>query len=51
MAGAREKDPLLADYALYWDAETQLAEQRNDAALAELRQIRQQLLQLFVRQG
>lgn len=36
-----KKDPLLADYALYWDAETQLAEQRNDAALAELRQIRQ----------
>jgi soluble lytic murein transglycosylase len=34
-------DRLLADYALYWAAETDLAQQRNEAALAELRQIRQ----------
>lgn len=35
-----KKDPLLPDYALYWDAETDLAQQRNDMALAELQQIR-----------
>jgi tetratricopeptide (TPR) repeat protein len=37
-----KKDPLLADYALFWDAETALAQQRNDAALAELLQVRQE---------
>ena len=34
-------DPLLADYAFYWVAETDLAQQRNEEALATLRQIRQ----------
>lgn len=37
-----KKDPLLADYALFWDAETALAQQHNDAALAELLQVRQE---------
>jgi soluble lytic murein transglycosylase len=34
-------DPLLADYAFYWVAETDLAQQRNEEALATLRQVRQ----------
>ena len=35
-----KKDPLLPDYALYWDAASDLAQQRNDVALTELQQIR-----------
>ncbi len=36
-----KKDPLLADYALYWDAENDIAQHQEAAALDELRQIRQ----------
>ena len=36
-----KKDPLLADYALYWAAETDLAQHQDAAALAELKQVRQ----------
>jgi peptidoglycan lytic transglycosylase len=40
---ARAKnDPLLADYALYWTAETNLAQGRSTEALAELQQFRSQ---------
>lgn len=40
---ARAKgDPLLADYALYWVAETDIAQQRNADALAELQKFRSQ---------
>jgi soluble lytic murein transglycosylase len=39
--GRAKKDPLLGDYALYWAAETDLAQHQDAAALAELRQIRQ----------
>jgi soluble lytic murein transglycosylase len=35
-----KRDPLLADYALYWSAEAELAQQQDAAALAELQQIR-----------
>jgi soluble lytic murein transglycosylase len=35
-----QKDPLLGDYALYWRAETDLAENNDAAALAELQQFR-----------
>ena len=35
-----KKDLLLPDYAQYWAAETDLAQQRNDVALAELQHIR-----------
>jgi len=38
---ARAKsDPLLGDYALYWSAQTNLALNRNEDALAELEQLR-----------
>jgi soluble lytic murein transglycosylase len=36
-----KKDPLLEDYARYWAAETNLAQHEDAAALAELKQIRQ----------
>jgi soluble lytic murein transglycosylase len=36
-----KKDSLLGDYALYWAAQTHLAEHQDAAALAELLQIRQ----------
>jgi soluble lytic murein transglycosylase len=36
-----KKDPLLGDYALYWAAETDLAQHQDAKALAELKQIRQ----------
>ena len=36
-----KKDPLLGDYALYWAAQTDLAQHQEAAALAELKQIRQ----------
>lgn len=36
-----KKDPLLGDYALYWDAENNLALHQDALALAELKQIRQ----------
>jgi soluble lytic murein transglycosylase len=40
---ARAKnDPLLADYALYWTAETNLAQGHSSDALAELKQFRKQ---------
>ncbi len=35
-------DPLLADYALYWVAETDIAQQHNADALAELQKFRAQ---------
>ncbi len=35
-----QSDPLLRDYSLYWDAETNLALNRNADALAQLQQIR-----------
>ena len=35
-----KKDPLLADYALYWAAENDLAQHQDAAALAELQQVR-----------
>jgi len=35
-----KNDPLLADYALYWSAETHRAQREDAAALAELMQIR-----------
>ena len=35
-----KNDPLLADYALYWSAETHRAQREDAAALAELKQIR-----------
>jgi soluble lytic murein transglycosylase len=35
-----KKDPLLADYALYWAAENDLAQHQEAAALAELQQVR-----------
>jgi soluble lytic murein transglycosylase len=35
-----KRDPLIADYALYWSAETHLAQSDNAAALAELKEIR-----------
>jgi soluble lytic murein transglycosylase len=35
-----KKDPLLSDYTLYWQAETDIAQQQNDVALAELQQFR-----------
>jgi soluble lytic murein transglycosylase len=35
-----KRDPLLADYALYWTAETNLAQGRSLEALAELKQFR-----------
>lgn len=37
-----KEDPLLADYALYWVAETDIAQQRNADALAELQKFRVQ---------
>jgi len=37
-----ENDSLLADYALYWKAETSLAQGRSSEALAELKQFRAQ---------
>jgi peptidoglycan lytic transglycosylase len=36
-----KSDRLLGDYALYWAAETDLAQQQDATALAELRQVRQ----------
>ncbi len=36
-----KRDPLLADYALYWSAETELAQAQDAPALAELKQVRQ----------
>jgi soluble lytic murein transglycosylase len=36
-----KKDPLLGDYALYWAAQTDLAQHQEAAALADLRQVRQ----------
>jgi soluble lytic murein transglycosylase len=36
-----KKDPLLGDYALYWAAETDVAQHQDAKALAELKQIRQ----------
>ena len=35
-------DPLLGGYALYWKGEADLAEGNNDAALAELKQLRKE---------
>ena len=35
-----KKDPLLGDYTLYWQAETDLAQQQDETALAELQQFR-----------
>jgi len=40
--GRAKNDPLLADYALYWTAEANLAQGRNSDALAELKQFRTQ---------
>jgi soluble lytic murein transglycosylase len=37
-----KKDSLLTDYALYWSAETHMAQHEDAAALAELKQIRQE---------
>ena len=37
-----KRDPLLADYTLYWQAENDLAQQHNAAALAEMQQFRKQ---------
>jgi soluble lytic murein transglycosylase len=37
-----KNDPLLSDYALYWTAETNLAQDRNADALSELKQFRTQ---------
>jgi soluble lytic murein transglycosylase len=36
-----KRDPLLADYALYWSAETELAQGQDAPALAELKRVRQ----------
>ena len=35
-----KEDPLLRDYSLYWSAETEIAQGRNQEALAELKQLR-----------
>jgi soluble lytic murein transglycosylase len=40
--GRAKSDPLLADYALYWTAETNLAQGHSTDALAELKQFRAQ---------
>jgi soluble lytic murein transglycosylase len=37
-----KNDPLLADYSLYWTAETHLAQGRSAEALAELKQFRRE---------